>query len=101
MRERAAFGSQSREHLLLDVLIEEGGADRRPRGAEAVGVAAGAVVDRVALPVFLLGVAGDLERVAAAGAADQPAQHRLCGERAIARLQQRLRRLGGVELGPA
>jgi hypothetical protein len=73
-RDRASLGSQSRQHLFLDVLIDIGGADRRPRVAEALGVAADAVVDRVALSRLLDRVACDLERVVAAGAADQPAE---------------------------
>jgi hypothetical protein len=69
--------------------------------AKTGGIAAGAVVEGVALSGLPLGVAGDLERVVAAGAADQAAQKRLRGDRTVSRSQQRLRRLSGVELGSA
>ena len=64
-------------------------------------VAADAVVDRVALPGLLARVAGDLERVVAAGATDQPAEERLSCYRTVARLEQRPRRLDRVEIRPA
>ena len=65
-------------------------ADGRAGGAEA-GSRSGRCSSRrgTRLPVLRSVCAGDLQRVAAAGAAHQPAQHRLRGDRVLTRGEQR------------
>jgi hypothetical protein len=96
--QEATLLREGAQDTFLDMSVEERGANARPCGSEALGVAAGAVVHGIALAALLARVAGDLERVPAAGTAGEPAQHRLRGDRAIALLEERLlHRLGSIE----
>src|SRR5206468_3551969 len=80
--------------------VEIGSADRGAGGTEALGVAACAVVGGVALPSLSVGAAGDLERVAAAGAAHKSDKQSLCRQRIRGwGLEHGSGALGGVEIG--
>jgi hypothetical protein len=96
--EEAILLLQRSQDLLFDVGVKQGGACVRPGRAGALGVAADAAVDGVALPALAVGVAGDLERVPAAGATGLAEVDRVLDQPGDADLRPVLVAARGVDL---